>query len=227
MHTDSFDSGLQLPPETGRFSGSALYASWGACSGFVKQGPSSIFQLNLCCVCCRLEGSQAAQKFAMQLIQLALKRSQFYLCAEILRFLIPPREGVLQWGPSSPVLPVGAAGSLTREPSGGSAQPAAPQKQPSGSAAAAAASSGQSGWFSWIWGGGAAGQQQQSAKSAQQAGSAAGDQDAIAAGYSADGLVGQGLLSLTAGVQHGSDACRIVADKAWRLLHQVSNGQRG
>lgn len=158
----------------------------------------------------------------MQLIHLALKRSQFYLCAEILRFLIPPREGVLQWGPSSPVLAAGAAGSLAREPSGG---PSAPQKQPSGSAAAAGAagSSGQSGWFSWIWGGGAAGQQQQqSAKSAQQAGPAAGEQDAIAAGYPPDGLVGQGLLALTAGVQHGSDACRIVADKAWRLLHQVS-----
>jgi hypothetical protein len=44
----------------------------------------------------------------------------------------------------------------------------------------------------------------------------------IAAGYSGEGLVSQGSLSAAGGLEHGSDACRVVADKAWRLLYTVS-----
>lgn len=172
-----------------------------------------------------MEGSHAAQKFAVQLIKLALKRGQFYLCAEILRFLIPPREGVLQWGPSSPV-----AAGVARAPS----LAIAPQRQPSVSAAAAGAGAGsnQTGWFTWIWGGDGANapadsqqqQQQPAAKGSGKpsaAGSANGEQDVIAAGYAADGLVSQASLNAVAG-PHGSDACAIVASKAWKLLEQVS-----
>lgn len=154
----------------------------------------------VCLLCgCRLEGSHAAQAFAVQLIKLALKRGQFYLCAEILRFLIPPREGVVQWGPGSPV---DGAATAARDAAGAAAMP---QKQLSGSAAAAA---GQGGWFSWIWGSSGS-QQQQPDKGGKQA-------------AAVEGLVSQTSLSAAGSMEHGSDACKIVADKAWRLLYTVS-----
>lgn len=161
----------------------------------------------VCLLCgCRLEGSHAAQAFAVQLIKLALKRSQFYLCAEILRFLIPPREGVVQWGPGSPV---DGSATAARDTAAAAAMPGGPQKQLSGSAAAAAGSSGQGGWFSWIWGSSGSQQQQPPDKGGKQA----------AAG---EGLVSQTSLSAAGSMEHGSDACKIVADKAWRLLYTVS-----
>lgn len=179
---------------------------------------------DLCCCCCgccpvRLEGSRAAQQFAVQLIQLALKRGQFYLCAEILRFLIPPREGPVQWGPGSPMDGTAAAAGA-EDASAGLAKPAAPQKQQSLPAEAAASSSG---WFSWIWGGGSQQQQQAADKAGKQPGqgAAAAVRDVIGAGFPKEALVSQSSLSATVGVEHGSEACKIVADKAWVLLYQV------
>lgn len=174
-----------------------------------------------CCVLCRrLEGPQAAQRFAVQLIKMALKRGQFYLCAEILRFLIPPREGVVQWGPCSPP---GSSAGASKEAAAAAATGAksGPPRQPSGSAEA-----GQAGWFSWLWGSSGASQpqQQQPADKAGKglAGSGAGAVDAIAAGYPGEGgLLNQSSLPASASLEHGSDACKIVADKAWRLLFQV------
>lgn len=163
----------------------------------------------VCLLCgCRLEGSHAAQAFAVQLIKLALKRGQFYLSAEILRFLIPPREGVVQWGPGSPV-DGSATAARDAAAAAAAAMPGGPQKQLSGSAAAAAAgSSGQGGWFSWIWGSSGSQQQQQPDKGGKQ-------------GAAGEGLVSQPSLSAAGSMEHGSDACKIVADKAWRLLYTV------
>jgi hypothetical protein len=162
----------------------------------------------------------------VQLIKMALKRGQFYLCAEILRFLVPPREGVVQWGPCSP--PSSSAGvskDAAAAAAAGAAAQSGPQKQPSGSAAAAA---GQTGWFSWIWGGSGGSQAQQQQQQATDkagkmlAGSGAGAANGIAAGYPGEGgLLSQGSLTTSANLEHGSDACKIVADKAWRLLLQV------
>lgn len=137
---------------------------------------------------------------------MALKRGQFYLCAEILRFLIPPREGVVQWGPGSPV--DGSATGAKDAAAAGSA----PQKQPSG---AAAASAGSAGWFSWIWGSSGTPQQQQ-----QQQPDKTGKQLA-AAGHPETALVSQSSLSAAGSMEQGSGACKIVADKAWRLLYTV------
>jgi hypothetical protein len=162
---------------------------------------------------CRLEGSHAAQAFALQLIKLALKRGQFYLCAEILRFLIPPREGVVQWGPGSPIDGSATAARDAAAAAATAALPGGIQKQLSGSAAAAGGSSGQGGWFSWIWG--SSGSQQQQQQQADKGGKQA------AAG---EGLVSQASLSAAGSMELGSDACRIVADKAWRLLYTVREG---
>jgi hypothetical protein len=161
----------------------------------------------------------------VQLVKMALKRGQFYLCAEILRFLTPPREGVMQWGPGSPL-----GGSAAAKDASGSAAAAAgakpgavPQLKPSGSAAAAGGS-GQGGWFSWIWGSSGSSQQQQQQQqldetNKQQLG---GGGDVTAAGVGGKGLVSQGSPSAAGGMEHGSDACREVADKAWKLLYTVS-----
>jgi hypothetical protein len=155
----------------------------------------------------------------VQLIQLALKRGQFYLCAEILRFLIPPREGLVQWGPGSPVDGTPAVAGA-EDAAAVLAKPAVPQKQPSVPAEAAASSSG---WFSWIWGGGSQQQQQPADKAGKQPGqgAAAAVREVIGAGFPNEALVSQSSLSATVGIEHGSEACKIVADKAWVLLYQV------
>lgn len=154
---------------------------------------------------------------------MALKRGQFYLCAEILRFLTPPREGVMQWGPGSPL-----GGSAAAKDASGSAAAAAgakpgavPQQKPSGSAAAAGGS-GQGGWFSWIWGSSGSSQQQQQQLDETNKQQLGGGGGVIAAGVGGKGLVSQGSLSAAGGMEHGSDACREVADKAWKLLYTVS-----
>lgn len=167
----------------------------------------------------RLEGAELAQHYALRLAQSALKRGQFVLCAEILRFLIPPREsttGLLQWGPA-------AAGGGEPAAAGGG----------SGTAANVQPAAGGGGWFSWLWGG--------SAGQAQQAAGAAGADAADAAGGSRAGGGGGGggsmsqaglyraSLAVGAGVVGGSSGTgapgarvlAVVADKAWALLEQV------
>jgi hypothetical protein len=111
-----------------------------------------------------------AQSYGLSLIATALKRGQFFLVAEILRFLIPPREsssGLVQWGPAGPPTPLAAAAAAADAPGAAPTQQQQQlQKQPSADRTpAAAAGSGSSGWFGWLWGssgsGSNAGQQQQ------------------------------------------------------------------
>lgn len=198
----------------------------------------------------RLEGSRLAQDFAVRLIKIALKRNQFYLCAEILRFLIPPQEGsMVQWGPAGPAptstAAAGAAGTAEQvgvippgdkaggaAGAGGTSQHAAVmEKQPSGGSSTA-----QGSWFGWLWGGGGggSGKQQLAVQGAdkQQAepeaagGSAAAEmQGRIVAVMqpliSQSSSVAAAAAAAAMGMPFGTDACAIVADRAWKLLDQV------
>jgi hypothetical protein len=110
-----------------------------------------------------------AQSYGLSLIATALKRGQFFLVAEILRFLIPPREsssGLVQWGPAGPPTPLAAAAEAPGVITSQQQQQQQLQKQPSADKTpASAAGSSSSGWFGWLWGssgsGNNAGQQQQ------------------------------------------------------------------
>jgi hypothetical protein len=106
----------------------------------------------------RLEGAALAQSYGLSLIATALKRGQFFLVAEILRFLIPPREsssGLVQWGPAGPPTPLAAAAAEAPGAATTQQQQQRLQKQPSADkTAAAAAGSSSGGWFGWLWGSG-------------------------------------------------------------------------
>ncbi|KAF8071370.1 R06F6.8 [Scenedesmus sp. PABB004] len=175
----------------------------------------------------RLEGAALAQGYALSLVAAALRRGQFYLVAEILRFLIPPREsssGVVQWGPAAPA-PAPAPAPEQQAP-----QAAAQQAE----AQAAAPASGGGSWLGWLWGGGGGGGAQQAQQAAH-----AGDQGVLtprvgsmsAAGHYRQSLAGagsgvewQGLsgggTAAAAGAAPGGDACRVVAERGWALLEQ-------
>lgn len=140
----------------------------------------------------------------MRLIRIALKRSQFYLCAEILRFLIPPQDGAaVQWGPAGAAAQAAAPGGAAE---GGAA--AGGSKQPSSTTD----SSGTGGsWFGWLWGG----------SSGQKAEAAADHAPLVSQRSSA-----AAAAAAAAGMPHGTDACSIVADRAWLLLEQVCGRAR-
>jgi hypothetical protein len=188
--------------------------------------------LLLCVGRCRLEGTSLAQNYALSLATTALRRGQFYLCSEILRFLIPPREscsGLVQWGP----LPAG----------GGVEQQQQQQQQPSHAAAikagpgsgSGAAAAGGANWLSWLWGG-SSDEQQQVQRLPAAPGSTAGAAGPVQGGKAGDLLqqqqqqqqqqqhfqqvpgVGEGSLTSSPGAQ----AFQAVAEKGWQLLDQVT-----
>uniref|UniRef100_A0A383V6J0 RIC1 C-terminal alpha solenoid region domain-containing protein n=1 Tax=Tetradesmus obliquus TaxID=3088 RepID=A0A383V6J0_TETOB len=195
----------------------------------------------------RLEGADLAQRYALSLVGTALRRGQFFLVAEILRFLIPPREsssGAVQWGPAGPPPATQPAAAVAAADTAGNGS--VQQQQPEKSNAAAAGSS-NSGWFGWLWGGSSssAGQQQQqqqhntaarsSPKPSGTSLSAAGHYRQSLAGGAANGdwpglysSASTAAAAAAAGVDcgvgggfaPGADACRVVAEKGWALLGQ-------
>ncbi|KAI8472364.1 MAG: RIC1-domain-containing protein [Monoraphidium minutum] len=125
----------------------------------------------------RLEGPQQAQGLALRLVRLALRRAQYGLCAEILRFMMPP--GFQLGGPAAR-----AAQRRQRQEQGRQQQQQAQEQQqqqaaadakaarfgcmpaPAGAKAAAAPDAAQGGagapqqgraWLGWLWGGSPAG----------------------------------------------------------------------
>jgi hypothetical protein len=187
----------------------------------------------------RLEGPHLAHAAALKLVAAALKRSQYSLVAEILRFLIPPGDN--------------GAPSLARHASG-SVGGGAPQQQQGGEAggsngstasgaAAAAANGGSGGWFSWLWGGSSAGGD---ARPAGTSGSSGADSPlgnggaAVGEGGRSSSGGGGGYSRRSSSMSRpgggapwegssagdgspGLDACHLVAEHAWALLDQVSD----
>jgi hypothetical protein len=196
----------------------------------------------------RLEGPHLAQSLALRLIRQTLRRGQYELCAEILRFMMPP--GFRVRGPTPGVdrsngkVTIGGAG-------GGKAGRMSCGPSPQQRAAAqeeAARRGGKAGgsWLGWLWGGGGGGADQgrlqsgdlgdgdswrggsgrlsssggyrQSLVSALQSASSGG---AGLGGGNGSGSSG-GWEGLSAGSAGGAEeACHRVSDHAWMLLEQV------
>lgn len=149
----------------------------------------------------RLEGAELAQDFAVRLVRVALTRGQFYLCAEILRFLIPPHDGgAVAWGPAAPA-----------STAAGTAAAGGQQQQQAAGDAGSTQDSGSS-WFGWLWGGGGAPQ----AAAAQPAGA---EQQPLLRQRSA------AAAAVPTTLPHGTEGCRLVAERAWKLLEQGRLGQ--
>ncbi|KAI8463229.1 MAG: hypothetical protein J3K34DRAFT_462531 [Monoraphidium minutum] len=161
----------------------------------------------------RLESSPLAQGLALRLVRLTLRRAQYGLAAEILRFTLPPA-----WKAPTP------------EPA---AAPAAPGGGGGGKGAPQVARSASTGWLGWLWGGGGGGGGGQEPKQrlrARVSGDAAGGDGGGADGWAGPPAAGRMGSRLAAGGTGGGaeiaeEACLLVSDHAWMLLEQAKLAQ--
>ncbi len=96
----------------------------------------------------RLEGAPAAHALALRLIRASLRQGQYFLCAEILRFIVPPGEmdtflGMCDGGPAEQQ----QQQQQRRPEEEEQQQQQQQQQQPAGG--------GYLSWLSWFWGGSA------------------------------------------------------------------------
>ena len=95
----------------------------------------------------RLEGPNLAHGLALRLVRASLKKAQYVLCAEILRFIIPPGDPALGGGANGGKATLAAA-------SAAAAAAAAAGVMGGGHAGGVEQSGGSSSsWFGWLWGG--------------------------------------------------------------------------
>jgi hypothetical protein len=194
----------------------------------------------------RLEGATIAHALAVRLIRASLRQGQYFLCAEILRFIVPPGEMESFLGMYDGQGREGQEQEL-QQGAGTAAADAA---------GAAATSGGYLSWLSWFWGGSAAPEppkpeeQQQKAVAQLQGSGKQPDRAALTARRSASldhttsqltpapsaratgsrrsSAAGNGTLlrqdtfdsAASEAMTPGVHACQLVADHAWQLLEQ-------
>jgi len=197
----------------------------------------------------RLEGPHLAQAQALHLVRITLRRGQFGLCAEILRFMMPPGfkiRGPDRSGSRRQAVTIGGAGGGKgrRLGCGPSQQPKQDKPSTGGS------------WLGWLWGGGGGGGggadavqgkmpavrtsvegrdsfddgsspwrgsgNRMSATGAYRQSLASALQSAGSGGGAGSGSSGGAWEGLSAGSASGAEeACHMVSDHAWLMLEQV------
>jgi hypothetical protein len=155
----------------------------------------------------RLEGPNLAHGLALRLVRASLKKAQYVLCAEILRFIIPPGD---------PSTAGSANGSKATLAAASAAAAAAAAAGVIGGANTPGVEQSGSSWFGWLWGG-TNSSSSSSAPMAAAAAAAGGPEAAAVAG--GGGLGGGGLQ---ASDRQSSNVSRDSTSSPWQYRHSTA-----